>query len=239
MWSQEKMDGHVALENLIAAPRVFTVDGLMGTGRREVGVKLAAALGLECIEDRIVELAARRLGVQPDQLAARRERLTRSFPLSWSVFAFGLPMASCSTSLDHMTDEDLFQVERDVINEVAWTTRCVIVGWQACRMIAASVNVLSVFLHADRNARIERFQQGHPFSTCEAQKALEESDYRQTQYFKRMFRQDIYRALDYQLCIDTTAFSTTEVARMILKFIQGSNSSVVLNADVDSRSGEK
>jgi cytidylate kinase len=206
--------------NLEVSP-VITIDGVLGTGRYATGKAVATALGLQFVGDEILDLAAQRLGVHRNQLAARRETLSRSFPLSWSVFAFGLPIASSLSSLDYMTDRDVFEVEREAISDIMHSTSCVIAGWQAGRLVAGGSGPMSVFLHAQRKARIDRIKGKYGLcSTQQAQSALDESDFKQHLYYKQMIGQDLDQALNYQLTIDTTMISATETAQLIVDYLR-------------------
>lgn len=123
---------------------IITIDREFGAGGHSIGRKVADRLGIEFYDKDIIREAARSGGIDADLITAEEERVSR-------MDAF--IRAISPRSYD---DKDvIFDHESRAIVTLARRQPCVILGRCATAVLReAGIGALSVFLHADEEARV-------------------------------------------------------------------------------------
>jgi len=126
--------------------RIITLCREYGAGGHSVGRKVAAELGIEFYDKDIIRGSAEQLGIDPAQLAAEEEGITKreSFLQSFAPLSYDQKDA-------------MFGAESDVIVQLAAKGPCVILGRCADAVLrAAGIPALNVFLYGDEASRMKR-----------------------------------------------------------------------------------
>ncbi len=126
--------------------RIITLCREYGAGGHSVGRKVAAELGIEFYDKDIIRGSAEQLGIDPAQLAAEEEAITKreSFLQSFAPLSYDQKDA-------------MFGAESDVIVKLAAKGPCVILGRCADAVLrAAGIPALNVFLFGDEASRMKR-----------------------------------------------------------------------------------
>ena len=99
-----------------------------GTGGKEIASKLAKELGIHCYENRILTLASQMSGLD-EQLFEEVNEKVRAHG-GFSSFLKGLPRARhyIARNEKFVSDDTLFQYQKQIIENLADTESCVIVG---------------------------------------------------------------------------------------------------------------
>ncbi len=119
--------------------RIITISGVLGSGGRTIGKKVAEKLGIPCYDSQIIEEMAKETSFAPDYVKEAGEYVPSSF-LS----------AAFSNRMFGPTNEDILWDHRyKVITELAEKGPCVIVGRCADFILQDKADCLKIFIHAD------------------------------------------------------------------------------------------
>ena len=132
--------------------RIITISREFGSGGRELGKRLAKALGIPCYDHEIIEMIAKENGFNEDYVANVGEKsIEAAYPLT----------------IGHRFGMQPFQImeqpirvavaQRQIIENFAKQGDCVIVG-RAADVILKDYDPLNIFVYADKDSKIERCQ---------------------------------------------------------------------------------
>ncbi len=175
--------------------QVITISREYGSGGRELGVRLAKALGIPFYDKEVISMAAddmeiaeeafRRYDEQieiPDYLNRERSRVLSSL--------YEVPIS-----------DQLFVAQSNVIRRLASRGPCVVVGRCADRILENSVNL---FVHAGMEQRAERIMAAEGRSDRkETERHIREIDEKRRDYYQYYTGSSWGRAQNYHLCLDT------------------------------------
>lgn len=129
---------------------VITVARGFGSCGKRIAKQIADDLGIHCYENRILMLASQMSGLDEEVFAEVNEKL-RSQNV-FSAFLKGLPMQRSPKVEDRkfVSDEKLFEYQKQIIEQLADTESCVIVGKCADWILKDRPNVISLYIEAPR-----------------------------------------------------------------------------------------
>ena len=127
---------------------VITVARGFGSCGKRIAKQIADDLGIHCYENRILMLASQMSGLDEEVFAEVNEKL-RSQNV-FSAFLKGLPMQRSPKVEDRkfISDEKLFEYQKQIIEQLADTESCVIVGKCADWILKDRPNVISLYIEA-------------------------------------------------------------------------------------------
>ena len=127
---------------------VITVARGFGSGGKEIAERLANELGIHCYENRILTLASQLSGIDEQAFAEVNEKVRGNF---LSALIKGLPMRKKpKVEGEFVSDNRLFEFQKQIIKQLAETENCVIVGKCADWILRDYDNVISVYIEAPR-----------------------------------------------------------------------------------------
>ena len=99
-----------------------------GSGGKEIASRLAKELGIHCYENRILTLASQLSGLNEQLFKEVNEKIRSSG--GFASFMRGLPRARhyIARNEKFVSDDTLFQYQKQIIENLAETESCVIVG---------------------------------------------------------------------------------------------------------------
>lgn len=131
-----RAEKRIIMDNL-----VITVARGFGSCGKRIAKQIADDLGIHCYENRILMLASQMSGLDEEVFAEVNEKL-RSQNV-FSAFLKGLPMQRSPKVEDRkfVSDEKLFEYQKQIIEQLADTESCVIVGKCADWILKDSSNI--------------------------------------------------------------------------------------------------
>jgi CMP/dCMP kinase len=199
----------------------ITISRQLGAGGAFVGQQLANKLNIFFADRDILRDAAHRLSTFEENLESREERLL-SF---WHSFLKTLPMNDVITipavapALEY-TDQELFDAEAEIIKKIVHERAAVILGRCGHYILRDEPNHISIFLHADKEFRINRIQKLYNLPKEEATKMVEKSDKERAAYCKTFTQKEWTSATNYDLSIDTGKVTLEQSVELILQYIK-------------------
>ena len=134
---------------------VICIGRQFGSGGREIGLGLAKKLGIRFYDKEILKKAAEESGIVEELFEKADEKPTNSFLYSLSMGTHGQAMNFTNYN-DYLTNDKLFLFQSNTIRDMAEKDSCVIIGRCADYILRGRKDMLSVFIHAPMELRIQR-----------------------------------------------------------------------------------
>ncbi len=129
--------------------KIITIGREFGSGGRELGKRLADALGVPCYDKEIITEVAKQQGVSPEYV----ERITQTDIMS--VYAGTIGRSMYSSMYFNQTAIKVLSAQQEVIKKLAEESDCVIVGRQA-DLLLQEMKPLNIFVYADKASKLRR-----------------------------------------------------------------------------------
>lgn len=161
---------------------VITIARGFGTGGKQIGMALAKKLNIECYENRILTLASQYCGYGEEYL--EDERLQGS--LFWNKLLRNLPVSRNPRPMTakFTSNKKTFEYQQKIIQELAETESCVIIGKCADYVLRDYLNVVSVYIEAPRDYTRSRIMRRMLVSAEEADRLITTTDKYRAEYYK-------------------------------------------------------
>lgn len=192
---------------------VITISRQFGTGGVEIGKKLAELLGYDYYDKEIIEMASAKSGIS-EEMFERAEKEHNSFLYSLATANY----AGYTTSIfnaDISNSDNLFVIQSNVIREVAQKGNCVIVGRCGNQVLAEEPHVLKVYLHADKEYRINRVMSNLNISRKEAETLVKKTDKKRASYYNFFTSGTWGSAGEYDVCLNASVVGLDGTAEII------------------------
>ncbi len=188
--------------------RIITISREFGSGGRTIGKSMAEKLGISCYDAELIQKIAAESGLAPDYIEEKSEHAGRmeSFrtPVNAGIAVDGFNM-----------NNYLWQVQSKVIKELADQESCIIVGRCADYILREYDNILTVFIHADFDKRVERVVQLYGESDEAPQKRVKEKDKRRRTYYRFNTDMEWGQAEHYHVCLDSGALGIDRCVQLL------------------------
>lgn len=122
---------------------VITIARGFGSGGKDIGMRLSEALGIPCYERQILTMASEKSGIDESVFVESDERLRGRYIAN---FMRKLPVSGIVEPYDKefMSDVNVFNIQADIIQTLASTQSCIIVGKCADYLLKDRKNVISI-----------------------------------------------------------------------------------------------
>lgn len=195
------------------APLVISIDREYGSGGHAIGKMIAERLGLQFYDSELVYLTAAQSGLTPDYIRKHEQQLS-------SRFLHELYAQNYAYTAEELPPEDAtFLAQSKVIRDITARQACVIVGRCANFILKGRPNLFSVFLHADRAARMRRVIKNYGVKPDSAAREMDLMDSRRRTHCLHYTGQELGNARLYDLCINTSDYGLNRTADLILEAI--------------------
>lgn len=198
---------------------VITIGRQYGSGGRDVGKKLAEALGIPCYDKELLTLAAKNSGLSQELFENHDEKPTSSF--LYSLVMDTHSSGYSSTAFTEMPiNHKVFLAQFDTIKKVAEEGPCVIVGRCADYALSEYPNVVNVFLHADLQKRIQRIAKRHDLTDAKARDLILKTDKKRSNYYNYYTSKKWGEASGYHLSLNTSSLGIDGTVQVIRDYIE-------------------
>lgn len=199
---------------------VVTIGRQYGSGGREIGRKLAEKLGVPFYDKELITLAAKKHGMSEEIFESVDEKPTNSLLYSLAVGAYGMDSASTfwgETALP--LNDRVFQIQAEIINELAEKESCVIVGRCADYVLRNRTDTVNVFLCANSEFRKERAVKEYGCDPKKVADILRKTDKKRSNYYDYHTNLRWGDAFHYDLCIDVSKLGADKCVDLISAYI--------------------
>jgi cytidylate kinase len=202
------------------APYVICLGRQLGSGGKEIGEKLAKALGIAFYDKELLALASEESGLGKEFFEQADERAGKS--LIGGLFGTRFPFVSDGVNpLGNCLSHDaLFQAQSEVIRRVAEQQSCLFVGRCADYILRDHPRCLSVFISAPTADRIARLKALHGITDRQAEALIEKTDRQRSAYYNYYSYKTWGAASTYQLCVDSSVLGIDATVAFIRSFVE-------------------
>ena len=182
---------------------VITIARQYGSGGRTVGKMLAERLGISFYDKQIIQMASDESGIDVKlfgKVEAGDKVRGSLFGGKDSIYKGGLHQPG---SKDFISDENLFNYQAKVVNDLAEKESCVIVGRCVNYVFKDRPNTLRVFIHAPWGFRVEKASEKISGSREDVEKFLLKDDNRKQEYYRKFAGGLWNDATNYDLCLNS------------------------------------
>lgn len=193
---------------------IVTINREFGSGGREIGLGLSKALGIAFYDKEILKAAAKDSGIVEDLFEKADEKPTNSFLYSLSV---GAPMRTAvfSDYSDYLTNDKLFLLQSNTIKALAAKESCVIIGRCSDYILRGQSGLLSVFVHAPMEMRIQRIARLHNIDEDAARALIKKTDKNRANYYSFYADTAWGAAANYDISLNAGKLSQDECVAML------------------------
>lgn len=193
---------------------IISIGREFGSGGRRIGQLLAEELNIPCYDRKLIEEASECSGIEKEQLEKADEmtvnRLLYSIPGTANKYTgYGKPMT-----------DTLFVIQSELIKKYAAQGSCVIIGRCADKVLEGNPDLLTVFIHASREARVSELMKRYDTDSVEAAYLMKQVDKARRHYYNYYSKKKWGDKSSYDLIIDSSHLSLNEAVNVILETVK-------------------
>jgi len=197
---------------------VITIGRQLGSGGKSVGELLADRLKISCYDKELIQMASKESGLCKDFFEQADEKT--GFSLISGLFDLSSFGRGDFFTNNYLSNESLFKIQSDVIRELAKQQSCIFVGRCANYILRDHPRLLSVFISANIEDRIQRITKHQNLSENKAKILIEQTDKKRAAYYNYYSNNIWGMSTSYDLCINSSVFGIEETAASIIHFAQ-------------------
>lgn len=196
---------------------VITIARQYGSGGKTIGKMIAEELGIPFYSRDILRLASEDSGISLGLFGEVDEKLKKNpmMTLFKNVYDGDLIPPD---SEGFVSDRNLFNYQAKIIKQLAERESCVIVGRCADFVLKDYPNVMSVFVHADKQFCFDRANERNSMSRREMEKYIAKVDKYRGDYYKYYTGQEWSDARNYDLCLNSGKLGFEKCKEEILAY---------------------
>ena len=200
---------------------IVTISRQYGAGGSSVAALVAADLGAEVVDKKLIEEVAVRLSMKTSDVEAEAERprsLLERLVRSFSTLEPAMGAGWAPPYPDPLYDprKEIINLTEQVIREVADAGNVVVVGRGAGFVLRDHPGVFRVFLRAPENVRTHRLMERLGLTEHETRRKMHETDSNRAAYSRQLYGRDWCDPDEYDIVINTDRISYAAAAEMIL-----------------------
>lgn len=195
--------------------KIITISREYGSGGRFIGEKAAEKLGWKFLDGKIIEEVAKESGLSEKFIEHSGE-----YASATSSLLFNLAMGNNPEGGIMSLYNDVFNIQRKIINEAADEGNCVIVGRCADYILRKRSDCLNVFIHAPIEKRLQRITEVYKDTAKSPEKRLKEMDKKRRVYCQNFTGNNWDSLRDYHLCLDSGFYGIEKCTEIIVNSIK-------------------
>ena len=197
---------------------IVTIGREFGSGGRIIGKKLAEALGIAFYDKELIHLASKESGISGEFFEKSDEKKSSNL---MKAFALGFSVDSTLYQYDnYLSDESFFQIQADVIRQVADEGSCVIVGRCADYILRENSACINIFVNASEEDRLVAIMKDKEVDEKEAKEIMRKTDKSRASYYNYYTDKTWGASQSYDLCVNSSVHGIDRTVAFILSFVE-------------------
>lgn len=198
---------------------IITIGREYGSAGREIGYKVADYFGIKLYDKEMLARAAKESGICQELFETHDEKPTSSFLYSLVMDTYSLGYSAGSYA-DMPINHKVFLAQFDTIKKIASEGPCILVGRCADYALEDFDNVLSIFIHADMDARIRRIARIYDLTDAKAKERIVKTDKQRASYYNYYSNKKWSDADSYNICLDSSVLGIDGTAEAIERLVE-------------------
>lgn len=206
---------------------VITINRELGSGGRTVGEKLSKKLGVDFYDKALVKALEEKYRMTVSEIEKLKGRkhgwwadFKRTIMLTHSNMQPQYYKVSMAELPDLLTTDEMFEAEKEILQEIAKNESCVIAGRCGFYVFRDHPNHMSILIQAPMEKRIARLMGKQGIEADEARKIIEEVDEMRENYVKNYTKSSRYDTRNYDLVVNMAGLSEEDAANLIADYIK-------------------
>ncbi len=193
---------------------IITIGRQYGSGGKDIGEKVAKALGYRFYDKEILTMAAEREGFNVAAVQQYDERLSSSL-------IYGTYLSATTGGADMLPlNQKLAIAQFDLVRKLAEEGNCVIVGRCADYVLRERADCLNIFVHASPEFRKDRAVKEYGIAPELVEKTIRRQDKRRADYYEFFSQKKWGEAKSYHLTIDSGKLGIDRAAEAIAQVVR-------------------
>jgi len=185
---------------------IITIGRSFGSNGREIGERLSEALGIGFYDRNLIDMAARKSGLDRAVVGSADEKLIGRF----------LELSPGLDLIQESKNEKIYRAQAEVIRSIVKRGEsCVIVGRGADYVLRNRHEVLKVYIYAPLESRIETVMERYHFKRDEAEKVIRHMDKTRRNYYEYFTDSNWDQKEGKDLLIDSSEFGIQGTVELI------------------------
>lgn len=198
---------------------VITIARGFGSGGKEIATKLAGQLQIPCYERQILTMASEMSGIDESEFVSVDERLHGSY-LTNRLKSVPNSTIVEPTEKDFVSDINLYNIQAEIIRNLAKTESCIIVGKCADYVLRQYSNIISVYIEAPRHACVASIRNKMNVSEERAHQLIKRTDRYRSNYYKYYTGgKDWTNPINYHLVLNSDRIGREDCVKLIKEYI--------------------
>ncbi|MBO5049755.1 MAG: cytidylate kinase-like family protein [Oscillospiraceae bacterium] len=197
--------------------KIITISREFGSGGRTIGRAVAEKLGIPFYDKELVDQIALESGFAPQFVEENGEHAPGKSFFSYAFAHQGVPGIMNGLS----TADFLWNIQCNVILQLAEKGPCVIVGRNADYILKDRKDCLHVYIHADIDYRANRIVTRYGESDKSPENRLQEKDKRRRVNYQHYTGRSWGTAQNYDLCLSSSTLGEEACVDIIVKCATG------------------
>lgn len=198
---------------------IVTIGRQYGSGGKEIGRRLAEALGVPFYDENLVQAAAEATKAHPDIVKSADERATNSFLYSL-VAGGGLRGVNDAVQYEMPINDKVFISQSKYIKELSKKGGCVIVGRCADYVLDGNENLFRVFLYSDMESKKKRIMELYSLTEKQAKDAIVKTEKTRRAYYNYYTDRSWGDMASYDLCLNVGKIGIDETIALIKDYVE-------------------
>jgi len=212
---------------------VITVARGFGSGGKRIASQVAKDLGIHCYENRILTLASQMSGIDQEVFAEVNEKVKgRGF---FQGLMHGLPRTKDpKVEGKFIHHDELFDMQKKIIENLADTESCVIVGKCADWILKDRKNVISIYIEAPRSYCRAEIMERMQVPADVADRSITQTDKYRADYYAYYTGGNYWtNPVNYDLTINTERVGFDGAVKTIEEYIKIKYPNLVIKKTVE------
>lgn len=194
---------------------VIAISRQYGSGGHEIGRKLAEKLGVSFYDKELLAKISKENDVAEHLVEYYDEMPTRSLLFSLAMDAYPVSFAEMPIN------QKIYQAQVKTIKKIADEESCVIIGRCADSILSDYPNLISVFIHAEMDAKIKRVSERENLSKEKARDLIVKTDKKRASFYNfHSLDKKWGEANSHHLTLDSSALGVDESVVLLYNYIK-------------------
>lgn len=198
---------------------IITVGRQIGSGGHNIGKKLAEELGYKFYDMEILALAAEESGFDRKFFEKNDEKHGFFRSIFGGSVLTGAMMNYADSSASSLSQEGLFRFLSEAIQKAAGEDNCIFVGRCADYILRDFPNVVSVFVTADYEERVQAVMQRKEMTREQAEKHIREKEDSRASFYNYYTGKTWGHSASYDLCVNSSKLGQEKTVEYIKQFV--------------------
>lgn len=197
---------------------VITIGRELGSGGKRIGEIMGKALGIPVYDRRLILMAAQESGFDPDIFKQADEVASKGI-MSQLLRSITAPFTGYGSLYNNsISNESLFKIQADIIQEKAATENCIIVGRCSDYLLRNHPRHVNIFVRADYDERVKNIMERYSLQREEAVELIEKTDTIRSDYHNFYAETNWGDSRAYDLCVNSSLLGLDATAQLLLSF---------------------